>query len=155
MGRSALPRLLTPPQPGPPTRHLPLPAAAAAGGPRPPRPASTSVRSARRDCRPARPRCCVSLSAGAAACTAWKVTWRRDRPAPPTPELFSEPDRTTPATHLHEEQHVCLLSARSFTLPRLPTGSQARAPIGRIRTLALSLHPAVDPAPPPPSAAAP
>lgn len=33
-------------------------------------------------CRPARPRCCVSLSAGSAACTARKVTWRWDRPAP-------------------------------------------------------------------------
>lgn len=33
--------------------------------------------------RPARPRCCVSLCAGSAACTAWKVTWRWDRPAPP------------------------------------------------------------------------
>lgn len=35
-----------------------------------------------------------------------------------------------------------------------PTGLQARAPTARIRTLAWPLHPAVDPAPPPPSAAA-
>lgn len=35
-----------------------------------------------------------------------------------------------------------------------PTGLQARAPVARIRTLAWPLHPAADPAPPPPSAAA-
>lgn len=35
-----------------------------------------------------------------------------------------------------------------------PTGLKARAPNARLRTLAWPLHPAVDPAPPPPSAAA-
>lgn len=44
---------------------------------------------------PVRPRCCVSLSAGSAACTAWKVTWRWDRPAPP--HSCSPHSRTLPS----------------------------------------------------------
>lgn len=100
------------PAPGTPPSPSPPPGASTPA-------ASSGVRSARRGCRPARPRCCVSLSSGAAAWTAWKVTWRWDRPAPLTLRPLAESDQKTSAAHLNEEQHVCFRSARSFTLPRL------------------------------------
>lgn len=107
---------------------------------------------AKRSCRPARPRCCVSLSAGSAACTAWKVTWRWDPAGLYTPALLREEDYQV---HSPPRRATCLPPLGPIVpAAATPTGTQARAPIARIRTLAFPLHPAVDPTPPPPSAAA-
>lgn len=69
--------------------------------------------------------------------------------------LSSKQDKINEFTHLHEEQHVFPRSAQSFSqlLHQLAYRPEPQT-LARIRTLARSLHPAVDPAPPPPSAAA-
>ena len=74
--------------------------------------------------------------------------------APNTPALLRA--RPGDPSHSPQRRATCLLPLGPIVhAAATPTGSQARAPVGRIRTLALPLHPAVDPAPPPPSAAAP
>ena len=79
MGRFPLPPILTPHQ----TSLDSPPPVLPNQGTRPPHSLLKCGKSAARSRGPARPRCCVSLSAGSAPCTAWKVTWRWDRPAPP------------------------------------------------------------------------
>lgn len=145
----------------PATRHLPFPAGAeaAAAGPDPQRglecaagrtaglqglhgPGAVSA-SRRRRRAPRRVRPGKSHGAGAG-------------PRPPLPRApFS---RAAPGARSRSppRRATCRLPLGPIAhAAATPTGSQARAPIGRIRTLALPLHPAVDPAPPPPSAAAP
>ena len=151
MGRFPLPPVLTPHQrsldsPPPVLPHQ---------GTRPPLPRLLKCGDrAARSRGPARPRCCVSLSAGSAPCTAWKVTWRWDWPAPPH---SSSPQSTMrfPSPLTSTKSNMSSSARPNRSRQRDSTGLQARAPIARIRTLAWPLHPAADPAPPPPSAAAP
>lgn len=147
---SISPRLLTPPRPSPRHAAFPLPAA---GGLDP----RGLLRRAER-------------TAGLQACTAQvlcqPLVGRRGvdgleshmavgparAPNPPAPRRVGPED----LGRSPQRRATCLLPLGPIVhAAATPTGSQARAPIARIRTLALPLHPAVAPAPPPPSAAAP
>lgn len=166
MGRSALPQLLTPPQPCP--RRATFPSPPPPPKPPPPQPppgptpsaASSAPPGARRGCRACTARVLCQPRGGGGGLRGVYGLESHMAPgparAPPLPRApFS---RAAPGARSRSppRRATCRLPLGPIAhAAATPTGSQARAPIGRIRTLALPLHPAVDPAPPPPSAAAP